>query len=604
MLVITNRKSCAEKYLFSAGARFVLLDESRATLELKIYLSSAGIPEIKREGLYDCLKGGFKSEFSSFIRGLNRENASLEWWAMNFTSKNYFMSRLYENIFHYICLQEAIAGGRYDDMCLIVITGNYRLARRLKLDKVKDNGAPEISVAPRFTFREILQKTSPVMIVAACVKTLARKILSNAILRRTRSVKEAALIVTQFENTSIGPDGLYHDVYLGDLKGYLLDKGLMPLTAGYVSCNFFRFIFKLNSKKRANKDIYPLEHFMPFLSVARSLGLSLKRYYDPPKTGSIPEMRGYRFDSFIWDEIQNAVSSSQFFINVSAYFSFLALSGAVLPGRLYYPFENRSWEKMLILACRRASPHTVITGYQHTAITPRHMHYLLEPGEYAEIPVPQKIITLGETTRRLLEDWHFPGDILRKGPALRQLSFPSETAVHKRQIRDLLVVLSADISEYVRVLLFLDEAFVSGQAHNVIIRPHPLIPFKKALGIYTPKRLKFSLSQSTLKEDLSACDAVCYASSGASIEAVISGKPVVYLEIDNMLNSDPLFNTDVLKWRCREPGDLTQVLKAIGAMDQNTFTGIQREALKYGRDYFSQAEITNEGRNSLAVFLE
>lgn len=603
MLVITNKRSCLKKYISCKGARFLLLDESGRTLELKAYLSGVGIEEIKRETLYSGLKDGFNNEFSAFLRKLNKENASLEWWAMDFTSKNSFMSRLYENIFHYICIQEAISGGRYDNSCLIIITDNYKLAQKLKLGAVRDACVHEIAVSGRFGFKGAIQQFSPFLIVFACLKTAARKILSNMILGAPRRAEEGALIITQFEDRSIGPDGLYRDMYLEGLRQYLSSKGFAPVTAGYTACNFFRFITGLK-KKRGNKDIYPLDHFIPLRSIASSLALSLRRYYGPLKIGDAVEMRGYRLGFFIRGEIHSAVSSAEFFVNISAYFSFLALARAVGPKMLYYPFENRSWEKMLILAFREMSPQTKVIGYQHTVITPKHMHFLLEPGEYEEIPSPGKIITLGETTRRLLEDWHFPGNILHRGRALRQLASFEEEIPYKRQIRNILVALSADISEYVRVLLFLDEAFGGGQIHNIIMRPHPLIPFKKALKIYNPKSLRYSISRSTLKEDLRDCDAVCYASSGVSIEAVVAGKPVVCLEINNILNSDPLFDTDILKWRCRRPQDLTQVLNAIETVDRGTFRGIQKAALEYGRNYFSEAAVLEAAKDDLAVFLE
>ena len=44
----------------------------------------------------------------------------------------------------------------------------------------------------------------------------------------------------------------------------------------------------------------------------------------------------------------------------------------IKPNVLLYPFESRSWEKLLLIAASNAEIKNRV-GYQHSSITPRHL---------------------------------------------------------------------------------------------------------------------------------------------------------------------------------------------------------------------------------------
>ena len=89
-----------------------------------------------------------------------------------------------------------------------------------------------------------------------------------------------------------------------------------------------------------------------------------------------------------------------------------------------------------------------------------------------------------------------------------------------------------------------------------------------------------------------------YASSTVGIEALKFGKPVIYADFGDFLNSDPLFNFNAFKWTCKTQQNLCDIINEISALDQTTYQEKQKQGCLYAEDYFHPA--TNA---SMKVFL-
>ena len=84
--------------------------------------------------------------------------------------------------------------------------------------------------------------------------------------------------------------------------------------------------------------------------------------------------------------------------------------------KIIYPFENKSLEKLMLLALGNIKT----IGYQHSSVSPRHFSLILSKDEIKINPLPEKIVTIGEITKNWLIDvGNFPEEIIETGVYLR-----------------------------------------------------------------------------------------------------------------------------------------------------------------------------------------
>lgn len=596
-IIITNKLSYIRCHLpkKAGAAAFIVLNEDMASAAIRRFLiKDLKVREIAIKDSLGLEQDALQAEFCAAMRNINAGNNSIPWWAMNFTSKNPLSSKLFENTVLFLCIRRIMAENA--DITLVVISGNRPLIGQLRTWAAAAGFSFKASASGRFKLKDMITDFTPLCIFLTFSKVLFRKAVSRALLGRGPGKDgENLLIVTQFEDKSVNADGVYSDVYFSGLKDLLMPfypgEGAKILTLGYAACGFTGFVNRLNKRRAQNRDIYPLDHFIRINDLIRALYISLRKYFS--RAGIKGEYRV--FDSVPGDllhaEIRKSIASGQFLVNMAVYFSAAAFLKAHKVRAVYYPFENRSWEKMLVSACRKNCPGAKIIGYQHSSIVPRHLNFSMQRGEYSEMPAPDKIITLGDVTRGVLENWNFPKDILKTGCALRQ-SAPQGSACGSawKDIKTVLVALASNVEEYIKVLMFLEEALGTGCPYDIVIRPHPIISFQKALAVFTPAHLKYRLSHLPLKDDLQGCDLMLYASSTLCLEAVAIGKPVIYLELDNFLSSDPMFNTGILKWSCGRPEGLKQLIAGINAIDKDLMRGMQKSAKEYTEKYFYKVD--------------
>ena len=66
-------------------------------------------------------------------------------------------------------------------------------------------------------------------------------------------------------------------------------------------------------------------------------------------------------------------------------------------------YENNPWEKVCLLTLKKYSPHTHIIGYQHAALSRASINMFMSDDEKEKIPLPDRIITIGDATKSILE---------------------------------------------------------------------------------------------------------------------------------------------------------------------------------------------------------
>jgi len=547
---------------------------------MKAFLSLAGANDLTNE-LFRY-REEFKTEYLNRMRMFSRDNDCLKWWAMNFTNKNPLLTGLYKNVFYTIGLSRLIKKSEFK--YLVIYSSNFKVVRKLMSMECVAGCQISVSIKAAFDLEWYLKNRFFLYPCYSVFKSLTRKLMSYVSLPKVQNAADKGklcMIVTPLEDKSFKGPG-FADVYFSSLADFLKTKNREVINAGLVSCS----LTKLYSNK--NKNVFALERFITLVDILKcALSVFKSSFVSFRSKGSFNVFE-VDFSDFVNDEIAMALNNGQVFFNLSIYYSARNIIKKFCPSKIFYPFENRSWEKMIILAAQSSSCSRIqLTGYQHSSLTPKHTNFYLGKDEYKQIPFPGQIVTMGEVTRGLMVDYfNFPSDMVKTGCALRQMRQENNEAKEKpHKIKNILVVLASDVCEYVKMLEFLDEAFVFSTYYSVTIRPHPLIDFNKALRVYRPENLKYEIDAGPLDKSLKACDLVLYASSTVSLEAVSLGVPVMYIGLRDVLDSDPLFNMSYLKWVCQQPQELDGLIKSIDKIDENTYRQMQKNASEFSRLY-------------------
>jgi hypothetical protein len=162
------------------------------------------------------------------------------------------------------------------------------------------------------------------------------------------------------------------------------------------------------------------------------------------------------------------------------------------------------------------------------------------------------------------------------------------------------VALATNQEEYVRVLVFLEQAFSGVSGFEVRVRPHPSISVEPALKAASlPSTEFFHLCSGTLQEDLQWTDVVLYASSTVGLEAISLGIPTINLDLGTFLDEDPMLGWSEFRWSVTEPSHFIETIRRIEALSEAEYLERQRKGMEYATAYLKP--VTEEG---LRRFLE
>ena len=121
---------------------------------------------------------------------------------------------------------------------------------------------------------------------------------------------------------------------------------------------------------------------------------------------------------------------------------------------------------------------------------------------------------------------------------------------------------------------------------QVRVRPHPLITLEPGLAAarLDDKRF-FSISTGLLEPELEWADVVLYASSTIGLEAVSMDIPAVFLDVDDLLHTDPMFGWDDFKWTAAGQAELLDALLDIEELSDERFQSAQIGGREYSARY-------------------
>jgi hypothetical protein len=208
-------------------------------------------------------------------------------------------------------------------------------------------------------------------------------------------------------------------------------------------------------------------------------------------------------------------------------------------------------------------------------------------GEAKSLPLPDTILTVGSVVKDWLESHGgYPPGLLRAACALRQSAPSTANGARRVPIRDMVLTLATSLTEYVRTLTLLEAAWPERPPYRLRIRPHPTIPLEEGLRRAGLNRQDFfTLDTLPLSESLATADVVLYASSTVGLEGLARGIPAVYLDLEDVLETDPMLGWNRFKWTVRDPADLANVLAEIAALPDGEYAARRSEGIDYATRY-------------------
>lgn len=552
-----------------------------------------GEKRLKKINLYEGSENlDFKKEYVNFIGGLNAHYNSIYWWANSISHKGAFVSNLYKEIYSYYCAASLIKKYGSD---LIIISDNPIINRSIKKycleSGIECYCSKEGLLSSGFLSRakRILSNSVFFIYNGWSRKILSWIYLSGKIKKSLKKDNPYYVIKTWIEKRSFTGGGRYSDVFFGRLPGYLKEKGRELIILGGVFSDYKELLGKMKAENEYL--IIPQEYYAGYSDYLKAVVFT---FFNKPKISGIVRFCGLDVTDFLIECLRRDYEANETGKNMNYYYYMKGFLKNVKTDTFVYTFENQAWEKMSLAVIREYSPATKIAGYAHSSIRPSMLGYFYSKEEERVMPFPDKIITIGEEPKKILEmSGNYKERVnLAEGCALRYEYIFKRDRLKRNKNGKILAGFSIDISYSLKLLRFLCDALGSKPGYEVILRSHPFTPVEMIAEKYGIKlNDNFKISKNPrLEDDLIESSLIVYVDTTASIEALLCGMPAIYVDFKEPISMDPLFKLNSLKFSASNREELLMAIENIYNMDDKAYEERYGEALSYLRKYFYPVE--------------
>jgi hypothetical protein len=262
------------------------------------------------------------------------------------------------------------------------------------------------------------------------------------------------------------------------------------------------------------------------------------------------------------------------------------------PTHIIHSCENNPWERSCARVAKDMTPKPEVIGFMHCAVLLSYVKIIITEKEKAVRPRPLSLVCTGPVARDIMvkHGGHSPQEVVA-GCALRHeylwdlVPRPRE----KRPIKNIMVALGG-LPTMPGFVQFIFKALNEVTAYRTVLRLYPLDTIETIMadaGMPLPavQTLEFS-TDVTLTQDLENADLVIYNGSTVAIEAGYLGIPLIYVDLQRLLNQDPLFEVEDFKRSVRTPEELFAAIQDFDSMGVEEYLK-QRDSLqKYIDGYF------------------
>lgn len=513
-------------------------------------------------------------EYVKLIGELSRDYQSDAWWRYPLASKDYYSSAFFDDLVSFDLITEELKRRRS-----LIVCAPSRALRAALVAYCRAQSLPVTIIEARFAqlFRPVKswlvrQKNRSLFVAKEIVKTMiARFYLARKFKKIGRS--EVTVLRTWLLERSVVRHPFVDD-YFGALPEYLKDQNL--LIVGGVLGNYWRTI------RAMAKNPAPLLAQETFLKIFDPLRVVWEDRHGLVQVKGQVLFNGKEISALLNAALRQEHEQGQTLNNSIYYYYARRLAERVAPDIFILTHENYPWEKMSLLAIKRFAAKATTVGYQHSALYPALTNVYLGPAEQKIVPLPDRIITLGEVTADfLINKGHYDREKIKVGCALR---FRTGTALLPSGGKKILAILGCQPRAGM-MLDWLTQAFQRTD-YQVVVRPHPASPLSG--------KVPFAVSNADLLTDLTEAAVVLYDLSAVGLEALALGRPVIHLRFDDLLSFDPLFGFRE-KSEAASPSELLSKVAWIMAMDGGQRLEMAEKGAEFVKRYL--AAITPEKLN-------
>jgi hypothetical protein len=527
----------------------------------------------------------YEQLYADFMGELNGRNQCLEWWALDLTNKNPITTQLPKCIYYAILIECLIRDPVVD--YLLVVCDNQDIADQVAYSHRRQTSVEVINAIHCLDVTAQAKKWFPIAAVYRFLTAVGAKIWLRFYPPSSAPLpSNPCQVVVSLLYRPCFKGERFEDVYFGQLPQHLRQKGVQVIHFMEV-CAPYREMVRKTRLYAANSWIFPKEFFLSWRRLLRAFGTALRHFFGRREFDTQVPIGDCDVGFLVNRFIRHEYTSARFFSNMLIYHAACDLCQLCRVERLYYPFENRSFEKMIVLALRKKNAEAKLVGHQHSTLSLQHANFLLGAGEHCFTPLPDLIVTTGEVTRRFMQErGRFPKAILRVGCALRQVPFVGHEKPRPHRVANVFVALATNLEEYVKVLSFLDRAQVNWEDCQLWIRPHPMFSLEEAIRIAGQPQFKFhKADEESLEECYTWADVVLYVHSTLAIESLRRGIPVVNLAVRNRLNPDTLHGFDDFRWVVRSPEYLFDTLMKIQGLSDQEYQQRRKRGVDFALEY-------------------
>jgi hypothetical protein len=581
---------------YAKGRRgYVLFDYGENTGTLSERLESNGFENIDLRDIIINFRPELRRSVIEFSGKLNSNPPHPNWWAI-LLSRRVAMYDFSNSLAKLFILKMLTNLGKWDT---IVIHDNsispWQYLRKGR-HQVNVNFQTGFSIKTDLINR--LNTVLPIRTVLWFLKKIAVKTrLGWRPYRIKNNFNESTVaMLTLISGNSFTGENYFRDIYLGDLGKHFEAEGYDTLVLGQLHDKLTGDLLKNISTIKGN-SFFLLEHIWSIKDLLSVFKRDLKDFF-----GRQPDWEPFFFAGFDLREFLNTSLKQElqagYCDSLLYYKAAIIFLKKVSPELLIYPYENKCIERMLLKAVSEVSPETKTLGYQHAVLTPKHVHMFLAEGESQTLPLPDKIVTNGHhSTRMLQETGNYPDGKIIAGTALRQSAAIPDDLIKKQppgHLLNVLVTLAEGAEEYDKAFVFLRDIHKNNDTSeiNFRIRLHPGIPYDPFQNENLTRDMRCSKDPiKSLSESLYWADVVMYASTSVSVQAMSMGIPVIWMDLLDFWGTDPINDDSLLRWKLSSPSGWRSVISVIEKLSLDDFESKMNKSKKFTSDYFCRDPI-------------
>ena len=259
-----------------------------------------------------------------------------------------------------------------------------------------------------------------------------------------------------------------------------------------------------------------------------------------------------------------------------------------------YPYEEKGLERAILKASHEVKDNLHTVGCAHAVHSTCHLYMRRRPSHSINSPKPNIIAATGINAKKWLIDWaKIPSNQIQViGTNRYQHPLPLRKNYKDRSnpLRILLVIgLWHELGIFVNYLEDIPSLFDDCE---LWIRKYPYAWIKSqnhAIAQIRKKVKNIRTAEASLSKQFEWSDVVIFSSTSAGIEAMLSGRYTINVELHDLIKIDPLENKgDFSKViHCSSPEELKNALKVVKNMNQKEFLDSIKNQIDFAKQIYS-----------------